>query len=1383
MIRRTKRIGALLLALVMVFSLFPAGAFALDELPVEEPEEQQVEQPVQQEDIPVSQDGDEGLPQAAQNQPDAPKVMLTNTNAADLTQGGEGGEGGEGNGNDPTTPPTEGSQGKNTIQFVNWDDSLLLELHVDDGVVPAYTGEAPTKAASESEVYTFAGWDAEIVAAAGNATYKATYTAATRQYTVRFLNGETVLSSAQYDYGTLAASIALPAEDPIKAEDAQYTTYTFKGWDPAVADVTADADYIAQFEGSGLKSYTVKFVNGDSTLQEKTLDYGTMPAYDQDTNGVPSKAEDAQFASYTFTGWDPEVAEVTGEATYTAQFEGSGLKSYIVTFMDGETVLEGLGGSYDYGTVLELPAVPAEEGYRGEWRLDGQAVTSVTVQDNVTLTAVYIPVSTVIFVDRDGDTISEETVDNGTVISMPAVIEREDYIAYWATGTASHGQDAGFKPDEGGRIGKEGDTYTVSKDVTIGPDYDPLTYTVTFYREDKETVVATKTVDARTSYCLNDIPAVTVKDGYLGYWAYSGGEFTNSVKVTADTSVWEAYNQTVVTVTFMIDEESVHDTMTVDKGHAIGTLPADPVVEGKEFVKWVDENGNDVTGATEVTRDMTVTAVFNDAYYVSFVVEKEGGTAERLFQYFRTQGEAIGTLPEAPFVAGKVFEKWVNQATGEEVTADTIVNGNIIAEAVFSEITVYNITVEYYYLNDGGGEVVFNTDLLQVEEHEIPYTITAPATTQTSPDEVAGAPIYYPATPTVKVNKADFDAQLKATVRIKYVPYTAEYDFVYKLKDLTGDGYTEIPNTKEHIYGVLNSYVTPTVKNFDYAVLELAEGATITEASGQVLEVKYTRRNYQLTYETNGGSYVPGVTAPYETVVTLPAGTTGENPVPTREGYTFAGWYLDEDLTEAAEATVKIIGDTTIYAKWEGKTVNYTIVYMKEVYNNATGTTSFVYENSREASGKVGTTVYAAGAPAITLNGYEKLESINGTETAGGTGEDTAITIAPDGSTVLKVYYSLIRYTLVFNLNRNTGRITMDGETYTGSNYQITDVVLGQDVSSMWPATSNEVYASDRYFGGWTGASGTYLTKRYELIYDNVRNANANHVQTYTASWDNSSYDRNAYYWLQQPDGTYVIYDPYTQTGLNTNNLGAKDIDGYTKHSGTPSGYSGSGNQISSVSEYNWGDYVQDDNRSGGTGYTYYEYNGHLYRERDTSWWGNIDTGKTRYSVTFKYSYNFYYDRAKYKIDYYFGSSLLSTKSNIFFEADISGAEYDYTPAKPANTSTIDYSDYTWGGWYADAGLQTPYTFDTMPGHNLALYAKWVAPTFTVNFDLQGGGATADFPSQTLEKYKMVSKPGTNPTKAGYIFDGWYTSAAGSTLYDWNNQITANTTIYAHWRF
>ncbi len=973
---------------------------------------------------------------------------------------------------------------------------------------------------------------------------------------------------------------------------------------------------------------------------------------------------------------------------------------------------------------------------------------------------------TVNFLTRDGEIFDYRAVADGEAIGeLPDTINvaRPGYVAYWTIGTSSPGAQ-GTVWTAGERVYPD---TPVTEDLNIYPGYDLIEYTVTFYdadpsqqtEPDSPETVATRTVSIDTGYHVNNMPAVPSKDGHHGRWVYSGGDFDNTVTISEDTDVWAEYDQNTFTVIFMVNENEYHRD-TYYQGDQL-SLPEDPVVEGKKFVGWyLDET--EYEGGEAVTSDFTLTAVFEDALCVSFIIDHGSGEPSETLRQYYDSGDPIGALPSEPFIAGKVFEKWVREDTGETVTAATVVTESFTVVAVFRSVSVYNITAKYYYLADNGTEHVFDTDFMQIERRQLPYTITAPATTLTDPNYVAGDPqYYYPSTPTVTLTEDDFDENLTCVVMIQFVPFTAEYDFVYMLKDLDGDGYTEIERIS-NIQGVLNSYVTPTIKNYEHYVLERVESAEITQAEGQELKVYYTRHEYTLSYDTSDGSYVGGGTYLYGETVSL---TTTR---PTRTGYTFAGWYSDSSCTVPVSGSVTIEGNTVIYAKWTAQNVNYTIIYMKEQYDNSTGTTSFVYENSRNANGQVGSTVYAYNAPAITLNGYEKLDVVNGTANSVGTGEGTAVTIAADGSTVLKVYYSLIRYTIVFNANGGT--INIGGQTYTGSNYRIENVVIGQEIGNMWPASSTEIYRSGRYFNGWTGAYYTYITKQYELVYELVQSANSNHVMTFTADWGYSSSDRDAYYWLQQPDGTYVIEDAYTQIGLNTTNLGAKEIDGYTIHNGTPSGYPASGNAITSVTQNNNGNYVRDDNKIGGNNRTYYEFEGHLYRTRRN----NGDGSLTRYNVTLKYTYNFYYDRAQYQIDYYYGSTKLDTKSGILFEANISTAEYNYQPSRP---SGID-NDYAWGGWYADSALQTQYVFGTMPGNNLVLYARWIAPTYTVSFVMDGGTPAVE--DQTVEKYQKVQKP-ANPTKDNYTFDGWYTSASGTTLFDWNTQITEDTVIYAHW--
>jgi hypothetical protein len=58
-----------------------------------------------------------------------------------------------------------------TINFKNYDGTILQTVEVESGATPEYTGDTPIKGAQ----YTFTGWNPEIVAATEDADYTATY--------------------------------------------------------------------------------------------------------------------------------------------------------------------------------------------------------------------------------------------------------------------------------------------------------------------------------------------------------------------------------------------------------------------------------------------------------------------------------------------------------------------------------------------------------------------------------------------------------------------------------------------------------------------------------------------------------------------------------------------------------------------------------------------------------------------------------------------------------------------------------------------------------------------------------------------------------------------------------------------------------------------------------------------------------------------------------------------------------------------------------------------------------------------------------------------------------------------------------------------------------
>lgn len=87
--------------------------------------------------------------------------------------------------------------------------------------------------------------------------------------------------------------------------------------------------------------------------------------------------------------------------------------------------------------------------------------------------------------------------------------------------------------------------------------------------------------------------------------------------------------------------------------------------------------------------------------------------------------------------------------------------------------------------------------------------------------------------------------------------------------------------------------------------------------------------SYMLIFETNGGSKISSVSKDSGTAVDLSAYK------PTRDGYSFAGWYADIALTMKI-TSVTLTKNTTVYAKWMKKTTNpFTDVSESDDYYDA----------------------------------------------------------------------------------------------------------------------------------------------------------------------------------------------------------------------------------------------------------------------------------------------------------------------------------------------------------------------------------------------------------------------------------------------------------------
>ena len=253
-------------------------------------------------------------------------------------------------------------------------------------------------------------------------TYTATFVLGTQYYDV-------TVASSNTDYGTVDVAAINDVESGTgitvsgstltigsttvtatkTTDDAQYT-YTFSGWtdtegNALPATVTGDLNIRANFTQT-LRQYTVTWKNGDVVLEtDENVAYGTTPTFN---GATPTKDATAEY-SYAFNGWTPEVAEVTGDATYTAAFTETPQNYTLAWVTDGDA----LTGTYTtgtvaYGTAIAAPDTPTKTGYTFTgWRSsisDNVETPSTMPAGDITYTATWeIAFSGIILWDNEDD--------------------------------------------------------------------------------------------------------------------------------------------------------------------------------------------------------------------------------------------------------------------------------------------------------------------------------------------------------------------------------------------------------------------------------------------------------------------------------------------------------------------------------------------------------------------------------------------------------------------------------------------------------------------------------------------------------------------------------------------------------------------------------------------------------------------------------------------------------------------------------------------------------------------------------------------------------------------------------------------------------------------
>lgn len=86
---------------------------------------------------------------------------------------------------------------------------------------------------------------------------------------------------------------------------------------------------------------------------------------------------------------------------------------------------------------------------------------------------------------------------------------------------------------------------------------------------------------------------------------------------------------------------------------------------------------------------------------------------------------------------------------------------------------------------------------------------------------------------------------------------------------------------------------------------------------------------------------------------------------------------------------------------------------------------------------------------------------------------------------------------------------------------------------------------------------------------------------------------------------------------------------------------------------------------------------------------------------------------------------------------------------------------------------------------SITLYAQYQKEldednkTYTITFWMNDG--TNKKEEKVINKGDKVVKP-SDPTRKGYVFDGWYDKKEKGTQYDFTKEVTSNINLYAHWK-
>lgn len=380
------------------------------------------------------------------------------------------------------------------------------------------------------------------------------------------------------------------------------------------------------------------------------------------------------------------------------------------------------------------------------------------------------------------------------------------------------------------------------------------------------------------------------------------------------------------------------------------------------------------------------------------------------------------TMPADPTREGYIFEGWSVKVLPAENDADhldadgaddaadetllkagdtyTITAGGVVFTAQWEARTDTPYTVEHYLENLDGSYALDTTEPLKGTTDT---TVTAAAKSYDN--------FTYDSTVPGTVASGNIAGDGSLVLKLFYTRNTYDYT-VRHIKQLPDGTYDEANAEVETLSGKFEALAAVTAKDYGshYPTNDAGTKQNIKIEKNLTIDVKYDLDNHTLTFETNGGSAIDPVTVRHGNAVARPTD-------PTKDKYTFIGWYVDPEFTEEYDFATVLEADKTIYAKFELTStpigdiyVRYDVLHIKQLPD---GSYDLANAEVEHLSAKKDTTVTAV------VKDYRATHHINVNSTLSKL-TDTAIQPYPgaDGKpvyTILTVYYDLDFHTLTFD--------------------------------------------------------------------------------------------------------------------------------------------------------------------------------------------------------------------------------------------------------------------------------------------------------------------------------------------------------------------------------